>query len=129
MENPSAPNRLRLQEPAPALGQEPGEGCQQHRRRPRVPATLAKSISLKGEEEAPIFSPSATVEGEVVAAQAQSLGFVSAKGKRRAGSPAQGVTAVQAGRSLPASPSHGQARDSQRGGNEPFQCLKLGNCI
>lgn len=121
MENLHVPNRLSLQEPAPTLGQEPGEGCQQTLLQPRVPAALAKSISLEGEEEAPIFGTSATAEGEVVTAQAQSLGFVGTKGKRCARSPEHGVTLVQAGGSLPASSSHGQARDSRTGGNEPYQ--------
>lgn len=75
MENPSTPNRLQLQERAPTLGQEHGEGCQQHPLQPCVPNALAKNISLKGEEEAPILRPSAVVEGKAVAAQTESLGL------------------------------------------------------
>lgn len=56
---------------------EPGEGC---RPAPRVPAALAKSVCLKGEEEKPIFIPPVT--SEVVAAQAQSLGAVGTRGNR-----------------------------------------------
>lgn len=43
-----------------------------------MPAALAKSISLEGEEEAPIFGTSATVEGEV--GTAPGAVAVSAKG-------------------------------------------------